>query len=247
MKKAPAVGAEAFEEVVAGACFALFRQSPPERASDDVGAGRFRLRRRVGTSALRRTIIRGHPVEYSEVLRDESPRWTIAREYCDCRMEGRRVVQRAGVDSERVALANHAAEYQAAACGAEIAYRVPAPCRFRYELPGWTTEAHGAACKTHERNESRTGRLLAIGAVAVTLGLRLAVGFITQRATKAAAGVTHRLVTHRHILSVVNIRPCNVLRQIGRSIDAANGVKSFGPAAVMYQQSSIRMPNSPGI
>src|SRR6185312_9934823 len=35
--------------------------------------------------------------------------------------------------------------------------------------------------------------------------------------------------------------------QIGRSIDAANGVNSFGPVAVMYQQSSRRTPNSPGI
>jgi glycosyltransferase involved in cell wall biosynthesis len=36
-------------------------------------------------------------------------------------------------------------------------------------------------------------------------------------------------------------------RQIGASIDLASGVKSFGPASDMYQQSSMRTPNSPGM
>lgn len=35
--------------------------------------------------------------------------------------------------------------------------------------------------------------------------------------------------------------------QIGSSIDFASSVKSFGPVSVMYQQSSMRMPNSPGM
>lgn len=35
--------------------------------------------------------------------------------------------------------------------------------------------------------------------------------------------------------------------QIGSSIDLASWVKSFGPASVMCQQSSSRMPNSPGM
>ena len=38
-----------------------------------------------------------------------------------------------------------------------------------------------------------------------------------------------------------------IRRQIGWSRDVASGVKSLGPAAVMYQQSSSRMPNSPGM
>ena len=36
-------------------------------------------------------------------------------------------------------------------------------------------------------------------------------------------------------------------RQIGSSIERARGVKVFGPAGVMYQQSSSRTPNSPGM
>ena len=35
--------------------------------------------------------------------------------------------------------------------------------------------------------------------------------------------------------------------QIGASIDLASGVKSLGPASDMYQQSSMRTPNSPGM
>ena len=35
--------------------------------------------------------------------------------------------------------------------------------------------------------------------------------------------------------------------QNGSSIDFANGVNNFGPEALMYQQSSSRTPNSPGI
>lgn len=37
------------------------------------------------------------------------------------------------------------------------------------------------------------------------------------------------------------------LPQIGWSIDLASCVKSFGPASVMNQQSSSRIPNSPGM
>jgi glycosyltransferase involved in cell wall biosynthesis len=35
--------------------------------------------------------------------------------------------------------------------------------------------------------------------------------------------------------------------QMGTSIDLASGVKSLGPASDMYQQSSMRTPNSPGM
>ena len=35
--------------------------------------------------------------------------------------------------------------------------------------------------------------------------------------------------------------------QIGCSSDLARGVNNLGPEEVMYQQSSMRMPNSPGM
>ena len=40
---------------------------------------------------------------------------------------------------------------------------------------------------------------------------------------------------------------CRESDQIGSSIDLASSVKSFGPVSVMCQQSSRRIPNSPGI
>jgi glycosyltransferase involved in cell wall biosynthesis len=41
--------------------------------------------------------------------------------------------------------------------------------------------------------------------------------------------------------------PLDTHVQIGASIDLASGVKSLGPASDMYQQSSMRTPNSPGM
>ena len=46
---------------------------------------------------------------------------------------------------------------------------------------------------------------------------------------------------------VIPPAPLGTPVQIGASIDLASGVKSLGPASDMYQQSSMRTPNSPGM
>ena len=43
------------------------------------------------------------------------------------------------------------------------------------------------------------------------------------------------------------VRRHRAVRQIGWSIEVASGVKSLGPDSVIAQQSSNRMPNSPGM
>ena len=46
---------------------------------------------------------------------------------------------------------------------------------------------------------------------------------------------------------VIPVTPVGTHVQIGASIDLASGVKSLGPASDIYQQSSMRTPNSPGM
>ena len=46
---------------------------------------------------------------------------------------------------------------------------------------------------------------------------------------------------------VIPAAPLGTPVQIGVSIDLASGVKSLGPASDIYQQSSMRTPNSPGM
>jgi hypothetical protein len=78
----------------------------------------------------------------------------------------------------------------------------PAPGSFRCELSGFTAEAHGGLGKTHERDAAGAGSVAAIVAVAVTRVWRLAVGFVAQRPTDIAAGITLPTIAHRQFLAV---------------------------------------------
>src|SRR5262249_40139858 len=165
-----------------------------------VGAAAFGLRiagSRRRRSALPPAIRRRHRLVNPEVRRDDGPSRTAAREDCDLRAEGRRVVQRAGGDVELLVLADFAAEHEAAADRTEIAHRVSAACGFRPELAGLAADAHGAARKPHEGNEARPGRLLTVGTVAMARVQRLATGFVAQSAAKTAAGVPFLVGAHR--------------------------------------------------
>src|SRR5262249_23633422 len=134
--------------------------------------------------------------EDAKPRRDDGPGRTAAREDGDLRLKARGVVERAGVDRQGLGLADLAAEHEAAADRAEIAHRIRAAGGFRGELPGLAADAHGAAGKPHEGDEPRTRRLLAIDTVAVAHEERLALGFIAQRAAKAAASVTFLSIGH---------------------------------------------------
>ena len=58
---------------------------------------------------------------------------------------------------------------------------------------------------------------------------------------------SYPLFEHLGRLDLVSTLPYDLDIHAGWSIDFARGVKSFGPFSVIYQQSSRRMPNSPGI
>src|SRR5262249_29659209 len=134
-------------------------------------------------SVFRRRLVAGIAGELLEARRNDRPGRTAAREDRDGRLEQRRVIERAGVDRERVGDADLTAEHQTAADGAEVACRV-AVGGFRHELTRLAAEAHRAACKSQERDESRARCLLAIEAVAMSRIEGLAFGLIAQRAAQ---------------------------------------------------------------
>jgi 2-keto-3-deoxy-L-rhamnonate aldolase RhmA len=71
-----------------------------------------------------------HAVENLEAGRDDRPIQTAFSKNRECRMEGRGIVERAGVDRVRVGLADLAAEHETRALGAAVADRVAAIRRF---------------------------------------------------------------------------------------------------------------------
>src|ERR1700722_11952625 len=111
-------------------------------------------------------------------------------------MKQRRIVERAGIDRERGAFADFAAEDETAADPAGIAYRVSAVCRFRYEFQAFAAEAHRTRGKADERNEARAGRLAAILAIAVAHIIGRAFGLITQRTAETTAAETRLWFLH---------------------------------------------------
>ena len=106
-------------------------------------------------------------VENLEAGRDDRPIQTAFSKNRECRMEGRGVVERAGVERVRIGLAEFAAEHETHAGRAAVAHRVAAIRRFRMELPGFAGEADRLRPKTHEWNEARTRRPAAIRAIAM--------------------------------------------------------------------------------
>ena len=137
------------------------------------------------------------PVEDLEVRRDERPGRAALGEDGEGRVEGRGIVERAGVERVRVGLADLPAEHEAHALGAAVADRVAAIRRFRMELPGFAGEAHGLRLEAHERNEARARRPAAVAAIAMAGADRLAESLVAQGPAEAAASITLGVAGHR--------------------------------------------------
>src|SRR3984957_15558266 len=138
-----------------------------------------------------------HPVEHLEVRRDERPGRAALGEDGEGRVEGRGIVEGAGVERVRVGLADLAAEHEAHALGAAVADRVAPVRRFRAELAGFAREADGLRLEAHERHEARARRPAAVAAIAMAGANRLADRLVAQGPAEAAAGVTLGVAGHR--------------------------------------------------
>src|ERR1700728_348867 len=121
-----------------------------------------------------------HSVENLEAGRDDRPGRAALGEDGEGRVEGRGIVERAGIERVRVGLADLTAEHEAHAPGAAVADRVAAIRRFRMELPGFAGEAHGLRLEARERNEARPRRPAAVAAIAMAGADRLAESLVAQ-------------------------------------------------------------------
>jgi hypothetical protein len=108
-----------------------------------------------------------HPVEDLEAGWDNRPRRAAFRKNCEGRVEGRGIIQRAGVERIGIRLADLAAEHETHAARAAVAHRVAAVRRFRAELARFAGEAHGLGLEAHEGDEARARRPAAIDAIAM--------------------------------------------------------------------------------
>jgi hypothetical protein len=129
----------------------------------------------------RRLALAWHSVENLEAGRDDRPVRTALGKDGEGRMEGRGVVERAGVECVRIGLAQLAAEHQAHAVRAAIADRVAAIRRLRPEFARFAGEANRIRLEAHERHEARTRCPAAIGAIAMARADRLAKSLVAQR------------------------------------------------------------------
>src|SRR5262249_1714924 len=133
--------------------------------------------------------------------RNDRPRRAAAREDRDRRTEGGGIVERARIDRVRLVLADLAAEDEAAAARTEIAHRLAAMGGRPTEPPPLAAKPHRVAGKSHEGNEARARRLLAIGAVAVTGEERLAIGLVAKRAAEAAPSINLAVAHDRNLVA----------------------------------------------
>src|SRR5262249_7979803 len=124
--------------------------------------------------------LRRHALEQCQARRNEDPIRLVACEDPDRRLEERRIVERPRVDRVAAGISHHAAVDEATTDRTGVAHGFASVLVLQGLHDDPNSDPHRVAGDADERDETRTGRLPAVGAETIAHEARLPPGFIAH-------------------------------------------------------------------